>query len=307
MPFLRRQVSIHTGGLDSKPQPRTVNPFPSPRGSPGRSGIRSRLSRETASPTRFKSSGRSLKGRETGRRRVTDGRHGIDPLHPALPMLIPEPDVVRPSSPSIPRTSRGPRPTFPRPWISPLPVEPSLFEWLGRRFAPSEATLFIGPARALESLLELAYVGCVSAGGRISLLEESNRFHPFRVGEWARSTGVDPGEALGAIRIAGAFTGYQMASLVDGWTQEIRRSRPTLLVAHDIPAMFFEAEFPVEEREPLLRHVAKTLAETLLAPLGVTRAFLQQRWRLVPASGRVRYRSPESLAQRRIGVPVEPL
>jgi hypothetical protein len=178
------------------------------------------------------------------------------------------------SVPRIPRTLPARR-TRSRPRVAPgppapfAPVLPSdgagLFDWFGRRFAPSEATLLVGPSRSVEPLLETLYAGCVRAGGRISLLEGSNRFHPFRVGEKARALGIDPGEALERIRIARAFTGYQMAALVDGWGREIRHSRPTLLVAHDVPAMFFESEFPEVEREPLLRHVAHTLAETVRA------------------------------------------
>lgn len=176
------------------------------------------------------------------------------------------------SVPRFPRTVRArrarSRPKVRRTTAAPIvPVLPEggtgLFDWFGRRFAPSEATLLVGPPRSVEPLLETLYAGCVRAGGRISLLEGSNRFHPFRVGEKARALGIDPGEALERIRIARAFTGYQMAALVDGWSREIRRSRPTLLVAHDVPAMFFESEFPEGERAPLLKHVAETLAETV--------------------------------------------
>ena len=52
-----------------------------------------------------------------------------------------------------------------------------------------------------------------------------------------------------------------MVALVDGWAREIRRSRPTFLVAHEIPSLFFESEFPLEERAPLLAHTARTLAQ----------------------------------------------
>jgi hypothetical protein len=155
------------------------------------------------------------------------------------------PSIAPPAPPVLPEDSAG------------------LFDWFGHRFAPSEATLLVGLSRSVEPLLETLYAGCVRAGGRVSLLEGSNRFHPFRVGERARALGIAPEEALDRIRIARAFTGYQMAALVDGWAREIRRSRPTLLVGHDVPAMFFESEFPEIEREPLLRHVAHALAETV--------------------------------------------
>jgi hypothetical protein len=113
----------------------------------------------------------------------------------------------------------------------------------------------------VEALLELLYAGVAATGGRISLLEGANRFHPYRIGERARSLGVDPGEALDAIRLARAFTGYQMVALVEGWAREVKRTRPTLLVAHEVPALFFETEFPEEERVPLLEHAARRIEQ----------------------------------------------
>ena len=179
----------------------------------------------------------------------------------AIPTARSVPAVLPP--PSLPPTLPALRPSRPRSLPSPGPLfpdAPALFPWMARRFAPGEATLWIGPARATESLLEILYAGCAAAGGRISLLEGANRFHPYRIGERARSFGLDPGEALDRIRLARAFTAYQMIALVDGWAREVRRTRPTFLVAHEVPALFFESEFPEEERTPLLTHAARTLA-----------------------------------------------
>ncbi len=171
------------------------------------------------------------------------------------------PSVAPPLSlPTVRTTVRPPRPRAIPSQVPLFPDAPALFPWMARRFAPGEATLWVGPARATESLLEILYAGCVAAGGRISLLEGANRFHPYRIGERARSFGVDPGEALDRIRLARAFTAYQMIALVDGWAREVRRTRPTFLIAHEIPALFFESEFPQEERAPLLAHAARTLA-----------------------------------------------
>jgi len=48
-------------------------------------------------------------------------------------------------------------------------------------------------------------------------------------------------------------------------------------------------------------------AETLLAPFGVTRSSLLERWGVAPMRPRTRYTSPESLDQRVLAAPVEPL
>lgn len=175
-----------------------------------------------------------------------------------------------PGVPTLPRVplgrsrSRAPR-AAPAPLRAPsplaFPAAPAIFPWLARRFAPGEATLWVGPSRETEALLELLYGGVVAAGGRLSLLEGANRFHPYRIAERARSFGAEPGDALERIRLARAFTGYQMVALVDRWPREVRAHAPSLLVAHDVPALFFASEFPQEERGPLLAHVARCLAK----------------------------------------------
>ena len=146
-----------------------------------------------------------------------------------------------------------------------LPASPPLFPWLARRLAPGEATLWIGPPVIIERMLETMYAGNALARGRISLIEGRNQFHPYRIGERGRALGVDPTAVLDRIRLARAFTAYQLVALVDGWAAEIRRHPPTLLVAHDLPTLFFTEEVPGEERAPLLRHVAQTLREILRA------------------------------------------
>lgn len=140
-----------------------------------------------------------------------------------------------------------------------LPSAPALFPWLARRLSPGEATLWCGRPTAVEPILEMLYAGNASARGRLSLLEGANRFHPYRVGELGRALGVDASETLRRIRLARAFTAYQMVALVDAWAQEARRHRPTLLVGHDLPTLFTADEVPDDEREALLRHIAGAL------------------------------------------------
>src|SRR5208282_6080863 len=153
----------------------------------------------------------------------------------------PEPRPPFPTSPPArPKLAPHPRRTRVVPL---LPSEPALFPWLARRFAPGEATVWTGPSVAVEPLLEGA-----------------NRFHPYRVGELGRAFGVDATETLRRIRLARAFTAYQMVALVDGWAREVRRHRPTLLVGHSLPTLFADTEIPDDERSALLGHVARTLA-----------------------------------------------
>ncbi len=150
------------------------------------------------------------------------------------------------------------RPLPPR---SVLPAEPALFGWLAERFTPGETTLWTGPSAAIDRLLELLYAGSALVRGRILLLEGSNRFNPYRIAEQGQALGLEPDPLLERIRLARAFTAYQLVALVDGWSAEARRTRPTLLIGHELPALFHDTdELPEAERAPLLRHVAARLA-----------------------------------------------
>jgi Rad51 len=184
-----------------------------------------------------------------------------------------EPEALdRSSSFLLPRGRLTSRPRRTR--LAPtLPSEPALFPWLARRFAPGEATLWTGPRLAVEPILELLYAGSALARGRISLIEGANRFHPYRIGELGRSFGLDATETLERVRLARAFTAYQMVALVDGWAAEARRHPPSLLIGHDLPALFTDDEIPDEEQEALLHHIARTLASLVRevrAPLLLT-------------------------------------
>jgi hypothetical protein len=181
----------------------------------------------------------------------------------AIPDLVPAP-----GSESTPTGPAGPTPRVPvrfrrrLPARQLLPDTPALFGWLGKRFAPGEAAVWTGASSAIDRLLELLYAGSALARGRISLLEGANRFNPYRIAEQGQALGLEPDPVLDGIHLARAFTAYQLVALVDGWSAEARRRRPTLLIGHELPALFDNPEeLPPEEREPLLRYVSKQLAE----------------------------------------------
>lgn len=188
----------------------------------------------------------------------------------AISLLSPplvEPELPQLESPKEPRT---PRPALRVPARSrirsSLPgaqEEDTLGGWLLRRLAPGEATLWVGSPSTVEPVLEDLYATVAGSGGEISLVEGANRFHPYRIGERARCQNVDAESVLSRIRLARAFTAYQLVGLVDAWEREVRRHPPALLVAHDLPALFEGEELPREERVPLLTHVAGTLERLL--------------------------------------------
>ena len=180
----------------------------------------------------------------------------VEPIAPA-PTDVPEPRI------EVPRLARRGRIGRRARVGKFLPSAPALFPWLERRLAPGEATILSGPSSLTDPLLEMIYAGNALVEGRISLIEGANRFQPYRIGERGRSLDADPANVLDAIRLARAFTAYQLVALVDGWSAEIRRHRPTLLIAHELPALFFTEEVPESERAPLLTHVAERLQALL--------------------------------------------
>lgn len=180
---------------------------------------------------------------------------------PALERVPEVPDRTVRETPSLARAV--PRPTVSRIPTRLLPEEPAILPWLDRRLSPGEATVWLGRPSTVGPLLELLYAGSAALDGEISLIEGANRFHPFRIGELGRGFGVAPEEVLHRIRLARAFTAHQLVALVEGWSVELQRRHPSLLVAHELPTLFETEDVRPEEREALLRHVAEVLRSTM--------------------------------------------
>lgn len=193
----------------------------------------------------------------------------------SVPVDLAEPPVPVPFGPAPFRDLPTlPRPVRRSPRARPLfPAAPALFPWLAARFSDGEGTLWAGPPRVTELLLRDVFAGVVAAGGRVSLLEGANRFDPYKVVERGRALGLPPDDLLERIRLARAFTVHQLVALTDGWAAEVRRRRPTLLVAHELPALFDDPDVDPEERVPLLAAAAEGIrraAESTCRPLLVT-------------------------------------
>jgi hypothetical protein len=79
--------------------------------------------------------------------------------------------------------------------------------------------------------------------------------------------GVPVRDALGRVRLARAFTAYQMVSLVEQWADDLvaHEPVPSLLVVSD-PGVLFDAEEVLpDERDALLRHIATLLRRLVRA------------------------------------------
>jgi hypothetical protein len=156
-----------------------------------------------------------------------------------------------------------------------FPEAPSIYPWLEEAFRPGCATALVGPRALVPRFLPFLMASVVATGNEISLREGANRFSPYAVAAMGRHLGVPAADALPRIRLARAFTAYQLVSLVEGWGDALAADDPVpaLLIASD-PGVLFEAEeVTPEERAALLRHVEgllRRLAQATDRPLLVT-------------------------------------
>lgn len=156
----------------------------------------------------------------------------------------------------------------------PVPVKYSLDEILSEL---TLASLPIFPGRILfggEGAEEISsYVAGWMVGGGIDVivLDGANRFNPYMVSSLARKTLVSPENLLKRIRIARAFTCYQMAtmigerlpSLLSRETTTARSPWPWVIISGPITT-FLDEDVPEREIRPLFeRSLRKIEAMTM--------------------------------------------
>ncbi|MCI4366609.1 MAG: hypothetical protein L3K08_02535 [Thermoplasmata archaeon] len=185
--------------------------------------------------------------------------------------LIPRAGIARPLGPEF----RPGRIGGPRPDDRIFPEAPAIYPWLEAAFRPGHATALVGPRALVPRFLPFLMASVVATGNEISLREGANRFSPYAVAAMGRHLGVPANDALRRIRLARAFTAYQLVSLVEGWVDALAAADPVLalLIASDPGALFEAEEVKPEERTALLRYVAtllKRLARAVDRPLLVT-------------------------------------
>ncbi|MCI4356973.1 MAG: hypothetical protein L3K18_07530 [Thermoplasmata archaeon] len=142
-----------------------------------------------------------------------------------------------------------------------FPESPAIFPWLERAFAPGRATVLLGPARLVDGFLPFLLAAAVAEGREVSVRDGANRLAPYAIGAMSRLLGVRPTDALARVRLARAFTAYQLVTLMESWAESVgvRDPPPSLLVVNDPTRMFYVDDVPPEEGEALLAHVSGCL------------------------------------------------
>lgn len=189
-----------------------------------------------------------------------------------------------PSDSLVPRLGFGPsegpgfrvRPLGERRPGDPIfPDAPAIYPWLDAAFREGAATALVGPGAQVARFLPFLMASVVATGQEVALREGANRFSPYELAAMGRRLGVPARDALARVRLARAFTAYQMVALIEQWADDLaaREPLPSLLVVSD-PGVLFEAEELLpDEREALQRHLAarlRRLLRTTRCPLLLT-------------------------------------
>jgi hypothetical protein len=145
--------------------------------------------------------------------------------------------------------------------------------------APARKVIAIGERAGGLTMYVTARAACENRGVRI--ICGDNLFDPYAVSRLAKRLGARPKDALRSIRIARAFTAYQLAELVGG----LNPSAPHELVVISGPcSTFFDDDVPFVDAARLFYRVLWQIVE--LARGGMTLLLVQGQ---VPAGGRRAY------------------
>lgn len=131
--------------------------------------------------------------------------------------------------------------------------------------APGNLYLVLAP-RALGRQLMNTFAARLALAGAIYVLDAGNVFDAYGVARQVRSRSAGMFEALDRLRVARAFTCYQVLALLE---QQPARREPTL--ALDLLATFADESVPLAERERLLAQALEHLRRlSQLAPVAVS-------------------------------------
>jgi hypothetical protein len=148
-----------------------------------------------------------------------------------------------------------------------FPLRVSLDEMLSQvEFSPPTRVLFGGEGTGAIS----SYVAGWMASHRIDVivLDGANRFDPYAVSSFARKESISPESLLKRIRIARAFTCYQMATLMGEKLKSAvaQAQKPWVILLGPITT-FLDEDVPEREVRPLFERSLKKVE--ILAEEGV--------------------------------------
>jgi hypothetical protein len=122
-------------------------------------------------------------------------------------------------------------------------------------------TLVDSSDRMVFDLTHILCVNAVSTLGRdVVWVDGGNCVDPYELGRICKRFGLDRTEVLDGIRVARAFTAYQLVSLIDERLEdEVRRTRAGMIIVSCLPDMFQDREIRWSESYQLIKRCVERL------------------------------------------------
>ncbi|HTC63586.1 MAG TPA: hypothetical protein VK709_12140 [Candidatus Saccharimonadales bacterium] len=160
--------------------------------------------------------------------------------------------VQVPLAPSPPSSSVPSLPAPGRPWVLP---RTGLAVFYGRPETPRLFHYF------LPRLL--------SEGKRVLCLDGANRFDPLLIARMARQRGIEAAEFNRAIRVARAFTCFQLTELLVRVPRFIEKFAADALIVTALPDLYLDEDVRDRDAAVTFRHALDALQALAPLPLGI--------------------------------------
>jgi len=109
----------------------------------------------------------------------------------------------------------------------------------------------------------------LAEGKQVLCLDGANRFDPLLIARLARQRGREPAEFNRHIRVARAFTCFQLTELLARVPRLLRDFAADALVVTALPDLYFDQDVRERDAGVVFRHALEALAALRRLPLGV--------------------------------------
>jgi hypothetical protein len=104
---------------------------------------------------------------------------------------------------------------------------------------------------------------------RVLYLDGANQISPLLIARFARERSLEPSEFNGLIRVARAFTCFQLAELVRRVPQMLATWTADVLIVTALPDLFFDEDVRDREAGVSFEHALESLRELASLPLSI--------------------------------------
>src|SRR5437660_446599 len=144
------------------------------------------------------------------------------------------------------------RPTTPNPWVLP---DRTLTVFYGCPEMPRLSHYFL--PRLLFAKKQILY------------LDGANQISPLLLARFARERGVDPSSVNSLIRVARAFTCFQLTELVRRVPKTLQRFSADVLIVTALPDLYFDEDVRVREARSSFDHALEALGHVAPLPFSI--------------------------------------